>query len=134
MISWFSKKQSIVSLSTAEAEYIASCFACCEAMWLRKLMSGLFEMELDTTIILRDSQSCINMTQNPMFHDKSKNMKIQIFYIRDMVQKGSIKIQCLSTDDQVVDVLTMPLCCVKFEYLCDKIGVVKNDFPHKEEQ
>ena len=49
MISWFSRKQSSVALSTAEAEYIAACSASCEAIWLRKLMSGLFNLELDTT-------------------------------------------------------------------------------------
>ena len=49
MISWFSRKQSSVALSTTEAEYIASCSASCEAIWLRKLMSGLFNIELDTT-------------------------------------------------------------------------------------
>ena len=52
MISWFSNKQSSVALSTTEAECITACSACCEAIWLRKLMSRLFDMELDTTTIL----------------------------------------------------------------------------------
>ena len=52
MISWFSRKQSSVALSTVEAEYIAACSTSCEAIWLRKLMSGLFNLELDTTMIL----------------------------------------------------------------------------------
>ena len=61
-ISWFSRKQSSVALSTAEAEYIAAFSASCESIWLRKLMSGLFSLELDTTVILCDNQSCIKMT------------------------------------------------------------------------
>ena len=61
MISWFSKKQSNVALSTAEAEYIAACSASCEAIWLWKLMPGLFDLELDNTVILCDNQSCIKM-------------------------------------------------------------------------
>ena len=109
MISWFSKKQSSVSLSTAEAEYIATCSACCEAIWIRKLMSRLFNLELDTTIILCDNQSCIKMTEDLVFHDKSKHIEIQYFYIRDMVQKGAIKLQYVSTDEQVSDVLIKPL-------------------------
>ena len=76
MISWFSKKESSVSLSTTEAEYIAACSTCCEAIWIRKLVSGLFRMELDTTIILCDNQSCIKMTVNLVFHDKSKHIEI----------------------------------------------------------
>ena len=55
MISWFNRKQSSVALSTVEAKYIAACFASCEAIWLRKLMSGLFNLELDTTMILCDN-------------------------------------------------------------------------------
>ena len=59
MISWFSRKQSSVALSTAEAEYIAACSASCEAIWIQKLMLGLFDLEMDTTEILCDNQSCI---------------------------------------------------------------------------
>ena len=92
MISWFSKKQSSVSLSTAEAEYIAACSASCEAIWLQKLMSSLFNLELDTTVILCDNQSCLKMTENPVFHDKSKHIEIWYFYIQDMIQKGAIKL------------------------------------------
>ena len=62
MISCFSKKQSSVSLNMPEAEYITSCYASCEAIWLRNMMSGLFDLVLDTTVILNDNQSCINMT------------------------------------------------------------------------
>ena len=76
MISWFSKKQSSVSPSTAEAEYIVACSACCEAIWIRKLMSEIFDMELDTIVILCDNQSSIKMIENPVFHDKSQHIEI----------------------------------------------------------
>ena len=125
MISLFSKKQSSVSLSIAEGEYITACSTSCEAIWLWKLMSGLFEMELDTNMILCDNHSCIKMTYDLVFHDKSKHIEIQYFYIRDMVQKGAIKLQYVSTDEQVVGVLTKPLSRVKFEYFCDKLGVIR---------
>ena len=134
MISWFSRKQSNVSLSMVEAEYIAACSASCEAIWLQKLMLGLFDVELDTTVILCDNHSCIKMTENPMFHDKSKHIEMQYFYIRDMVQKGVIKLQYLSIDGQVADMITKPLSRVKFEYFRDKIGVVLKYLPCKEEQ
>src|SRR5713101_896357 len=77
MISWFSRKQSSVALSTAEAEYIATFSASCEAIWLRKMMSGLFNLELDNTVILCDNQSCIKMTDNLVFHDRSKHIEIR---------------------------------------------------------
>ena len=97
-------------------------------------MSGLFDLEMDITMILCDNQSCIKMKENHVFHDKSKHIEIQYFYIRDMVQKGAINLQCVSTNEQVVDVLTKPLYRVKFEYFYDKLHVVRKDFPHKEEQ
>ena len=90
----------------------------------QKLMSGLFDLELDTMVILYENKSCIKMTENPLFHDKSKHIEIQHFYIQDMVEKGSIKLQYVSTDEKVVDVLTKPIYRVKFEYFSNKLGVV----------
>ena len=72
-------------------------------------MSRIFDMELDTTVILYDNQSCIKMTENLVFHDKLKHIEIQYFYIRYMVQKGAIKVQYVSIHDQVVDVPIRPL-------------------------
>ena len=92
MISWQSRKQSSTALSTAEAKYIVACSASCEAIWLRKLLTGLFDLEMEATMILCDNRSCIKITENPLFHDKSKNIEIRYHYIRDMVQRGDIKI------------------------------------------
>ena len=97
------------------------------------MMSGLFDLELDTTLIICDNQSCINMTKNLMFHDKSKHIEIRYYYIRNMVQKGAINVQYMSTDEKFFNVLTKPLSRVKFEYFCDNIGVVRKYFPCKEE-
>jgi hypothetical protein len=99
MISWQSRKQSSIALSTAEAEYIAACSASCEAIWLRKLLIGLFDLEMRATLILCDNQSCIKMTENLVFHDRSKHIEIRYHYIRDMVQRGALKLQYISTDE-----------------------------------
>jgi hypothetical protein len=116
MISWQSMKQSSIGLSTIEVEYIAACSASCEAIWLQKLFIGLFDLEMEATVILCDNQSCIKMTENPVFHDKSKHIEIRYHYIRDMVQRGAIKLRYVSMDEQVADVLTKPLSRVKFEH------------------
>jgi hypothetical protein len=133
MTSWQSRKQSSIALSTTEAEYIAACSASCEAIWLRKLLTGLFDLEMEATVILCDNQSCIKMTENPVFHDKSKHIEIWYHYIRDMVQRGVVKLQYVGTDEQVADVLTKPLSRVKFEYFRDKLGIVRKDLPRKGE-
>ena len=83
MISWFSRKQSYVALSTTEEEYVTSFSASCKPVWLRKLLSDLFDLKLDATCIYCDNQSCVKLSENPVFHDKSKHIKYH--YIRDMV-------------------------------------------------
>ena len=69
------------------------------------------------------------MTENLVFHDKSNHIEIRYFYIRDMIQKGSINLQYVSTDEQVSNVLAKPLSQVKFKYFRDKLGVVWKDLP-----
>ena len=98
VISWFSKKQSYVSLSIAEAEYVAACSVSCEAVWLRKLLYDLFDLQIDATCIYCNNQSCVKLLDNPVFHDNSKHVKIKYHYIRDMVQRGVVKLQYVATD------------------------------------
>jgi ATP sulfurylase len=121
-----------MALSSAEAEYVAAWSACGEAVWLRKLIAGLFDLELEETCIFCDNQSCIKLSENPVCHDRSKHIEIKYHYVRDMVQKGAVKLQYISTDEQVADVLTKPLSRVKFEYFRDKLGVVQKDFSSSE--
>eukprot|EP00253_Pinus_taeda_P015967 PITA_15967 len=83
-ISWMSKKQKSVALSTDEAEYIAASMASYEVVWLRKLFSELFRFTLDTIVIMCDNQSGIHLSENPVFHDRSKHIDIRYHYIRDM--------------------------------------------------
>jgi hypothetical protein len=64
-----------------------------------------------------------------VFHDESKHIEIRYHYIRDMVQRGAIKLQYVSTDGHVADVLTKPLSRVKFEHFQDKLGIVRKDLP-----
>ena len=75
-------------------------------------------------MIICDNQSCIKMTENPMFHDKTKHIEIWYHYISDMVQKRDVNLQYVGTYEHVSYVLTKPLSCVKFEYFRDKLGVV----------
>ena len=98
MVSWSSRKQSCVALSMAEAEYVAACAACREAVWLRKMLFGLFGHKLDVTCIWCDNQSCMKLSENPMFHDRSKHIEIKYHYIRDMVQRGAVRLQYVITE------------------------------------
>jgi hypothetical protein len=103
-----------VALSTAEAEYIALSVAVCEAVWFRKLLIDLFDHEMDSTIIHCDNQSCVKLSENPVFHDKSKHIEIKYHYIRDMVQRKAVHVQCLPTHEQIADIFTKQLARTKF--------------------
>jgi hypothetical protein len=69
------------------------------------------------------------MIENPMFHDKSKHIEIRYHYIRYMLERGSIKLHYVITDEQVADVFTKHVSRVKFEHFQDKIGIVRKDLP-----
>ena len=74
-----------MALSTVKLEYVTSCLASCEAVWLWKLLSDLFDLQLASTCIYCDIKSCVKLSENPMFHDKSKHNEIKYHYIQDMV-------------------------------------------------
>ena len=124
VISWPRRKQNGCSLCTTEVEYIATCLEYSKTVWLCKLLAGLFDTDMDTNDIYCDYQSCIKLTQNPMFHDNSKHIGIKYHYIWDMVKRGALNLQYAPTKEQVVDVLTKPLSRVKLEHSRQKLGVV----------
>ena len=66
-----------------------------------------------------------------MFHDKSKHIEIKYHYIREMVQRGAVKLKYVTMDEHIVDVLTKPLARVKFEYFREKLGVLQIEVPSK---
>jgi hypothetical protein len=81
MISWLSRKKTSVALSIEEAEYITSSVEIREAMCLWKLLVGIFDLELEPTLIHCDNQSCVRISKNPAFHDKSKHIEMKYNYI-----------------------------------------------------
>ena len=93
----------------------------------------LFGQELRPTIIHYDNQSCIRLSENPVFHDRSKHIEIRYHFIRDYVQRGAVELQYISTDEQVADILTKSLGRGKHIHFRDKMGVVKNTFLDKRE-
>ena len=127
-ISLCNRKQGCIAQSRVEVEYIAASETTREAVWLRKLIFGLFGNQLEMIVINCDNQSCIKVTENSIFHDKSKYIEMKYHYIRDMVQKGVIKLQYIATDMQVADILTKPLPLKIFARFKGMFGVAENIF------
>ena len=85
MISWFIRKQSSIALSTTEDEYIATCMATREAVWLWKPLAGLFGQRLEPTVIHCDNQGFVKLSVNPVHHDRTKHVEMKYHYVREMV-------------------------------------------------
>jgi len=79
-------------------------------------------------VIYCDNQSCIKLSENPIFHDRSKNIDIRYHHLRDCVAKRIMLLQYISTEEQDADILTKALSKCKFEFHRDMIGVADNHF------
>ena len=86
---------------------------------------------MDATCTHCDNQSCMKLLENLVFHDKSKHIEIKYHYIRDMVQRGAVKLQYIATEEHIADVLMKPLARLKFEYFREKLGVLQIEVPSK---
>eukprot|EP00253_Pinus_taeda_P035205 PITA_35205 len=127
-VSWYSKKQRSVALSLAEAEYMATSLAACQAIWMRKILVGLFRSHLEPTVIYCDNQSCIKLSSNLVFQDRSKHIDIKYHHIRDCVQRRIMLLSYIPTEDQDADILTKALTRSKFEDHRGRIGVADNPY------
>lgn len=107
-VSWKSKKQTCVSLSTAEAEYVALASASQEAIWIGKLLDQLGE-RITFVTILDDSQSAIAMTKNVQYHGRAKHIDIKYHFIRQQIEAKTVKLQYCPTSEMIADILTKGL-------------------------
>ena len=122
-ISWRSKKQTCVALSTAEAEYMALASAAQEAMWLRQLTIDLKNEPVSATVIFEDNQSAICIAKNPQFHGRSKHIAIKYHFIRDQVENNNVELRYCRTNDMIADMLTKGLNGEQFAKLRHMAGV-----------
>jgi hypothetical protein len=109
VITWGSKKQNIVSLSSTEAEYVCLSDAAREANWLRNLYQEMGFPEEESTLIYGDNQSALAIAENPCYHKRTKHFDIKHHYIRDQVQRGVMKLQYLPTTQMTADIFTKAL-------------------------
>ncbi|KAL0410959.1 UNVERIFIED_CONTAM: Retrovirus-related Pol polyprotein from transposon TNT 1-94 [Sesamum latifolium] len=115
VISWSSRKQKSVALSSAEAEYIAAMNAACEAVCLRRILKDMkFEQRGPTTIFC-ENMSAIAMAKNLVFHARSKHIELRHHFFRELVNEGEISIKFINTNDQPADILTKAVTSDKFE-------------------
>lgn len=113
-ISWESRKQRTVALSSTEAEYMAFSDACKEALFIRSFLCDLLSQKCKI-LLLNDNQSAQKLTTNNMFHGRTKHIDVRHHFIRDTIKNNLITVNYLPTDEMIADVLTKPLLREKHE-------------------
>ncbi|XP_039310741.1 secreted RxLR effector protein 161-like [Solenopsis invicta] len=113
-IIWSSRKH-IVATSTTDAEYVAAYDATKEVVWSRQLLKDIGVEQFEPTTLFCDNAATQKLIENPIFHRKSKHVDIKFHYTRELVKQKQIKIQHVSTQSQLADILTKPLARGKFE-------------------
>ncbi|KAJ9553136.1 hypothetical protein OSB04_017181 [Centaurea solstitialis] len=122
LVSWASKKQNCVSLSTAEAEYVAAASCCSQIIWMRTQLRD-YGFKFDKIPIYCDSKSAIAISCNPVQHTKTKHIDIRYHFIKDHAEKGAIELYFVNTEFQLADLFTKALDEKRFNFLITKLGM-----------
>ncbi|KAL3733007.1 hypothetical protein ACJRO7_022519 [Eucalyptus globulus] len=128
-VSWSSKKQPIVTLSTTEAEFVAATSSACHAIWLRKILGELQFKQQEATTIYCDNNSAIKLSKNPVLHGRSKHIDVKYHFLRDLTKDKVIDLVFCRSEDQLADLFTKPLKVSTFQKLRKLLGVCSLDVP-----
>ena len=124
-ISWRSKRQSIIALSSTEAEYVSLSYATQEVVWLRQLLSNIGFKQTEPTKLYEDNQGAIGLSKNPKLNSRTNHIDIKFHYVREGVETSIVNVQYCPTENMTADIFTKGLARVKFEKFRDMIGVKK---------
>ena len=109
VISWYSKKQTVVALSSTEAEYVALSEIAKELLWMRELCNEIKQPFIDATQIFEDNKSAIAIAKDPVHHGRVKHIQVKVHFFRDHLKKGHLSLDYIPTGDQIADLLTKAL-------------------------
>nr|KAJ0204523.1 hypothetical protein LSAT_V11C500235470 [Lactuca sativa] len=123
LISWSSKKQTSVAISTVEAEYVADGRCCAQLLWIQNQLLD-YGFKFSKTPIYCDNTSAIQITQNPVQHSKTKHIEIRHHFIRDNVEKGKVVLEHVKTSEQLADIFTKALDSQSTAYIIGELGMI----------
>jgi hypothetical protein len=123
-VSWHSRLQSIATLSTTEAEYVAACTAGMEIMYLRNLLTEFGYSVREGSTLYVDNQSAISVAKNPEHHGRMKHLDLRFYWLREAVERGIIKVVHLPGVEMPADLLTKALGRLKVQEFRTMMGVL----------
>ena len=109
LISWKTKKQNVVSLSSCEAEYTALTFVMQEGKFLSQLLADFYGREKTIFHLFVDNQGAINLGNNPVYHQRSKHIDVKYHFVRHEIREKNVKLVYVPTNDNVADMFTKPV-------------------------
>ena len=127
LVSWSSKRQNTVSRSSAEAEYRAVANAVAEASWLRQLLSELHSPLRKTILVYCDNISAVYMSSNPIHHQRTKHVEIDLHFVRERVALGDVRVLHVPTTSQFADIFTKGLPLSVFTEFRSSLNVRSTD-------
>lgn len=123
LVTWKSKKQSVVARSSAEAEFRAMAQGICELLWLKIILEDL-RIKSDAPMRLYcDNKSAISIAHNPVQHDRTKHIEVDRHFIKEKLDSGLICTSYVSSQDNLADILTKGLNSNNFERIVSKLGM-----------
>lgn len=122
-ISWKSKKQHTVSLSSAEAEYRSLRRVTAELAWLTRVLSELNVPNITPVPVKCDNQAAIHIAKNPVFHERTKHIELDCHFVREKLQDGLISLSHTHTKNQLADLFTKSLPGGQHAELISKLGL-----------
>nr|GEV25031.1 retrovirus-related Pol polyprotein from transposon TNT 1-94 [Tanacetum cinerariifolium] len=122
MVSWSSKKQYCMALSTAKAEYVSLSACCAQVLWMRTQLTD-YGFYFNKIPIYCDSKSAIAISFNPIQHPRIKHIVVRYHFIKEHVEKGAFELYFVKTDYQLADIFTKALPADRFNYLVRRLGM-----------
>lgn len=123
LVTWRSKKQKVVALSSAEAEFRGMNKGLCELLWLRKLLTEIGFPPVSSMKLFCDNKAAISITHNPVQHDRTKHVEIDRHFIKEKLETGIIQFPFVKSEDQLADMLTKGISSKTFYNSLDKLGI-----------
>ncbi|WRX20564.1 Reverse transcriptase [Theobroma cacao] len=124
LVSWKSKKQNVVSRSSAESEYCTVAQTTCKLMRIHHLLEEIGFSDSSLMRLWCDNQATMHISSNPVFHESTKHLEVDCHFVREKIQQKLISTSYVSRGEQLADLFTKNLSRVRIDYICNKRGMI----------